>query len=72
MVGAVCGLCDGREGAVVGDCGAGYSERCCESCKGTGVWQCCDGGLGSRGDESVEEEQDAADVQQEEEVDPTV
>ena len=23
MVGAVCGLCDGREGAVVGDCGAG-------------------------------------------------
>ena len=34
-VGAVCGLCDGREGDVMGDCGAGYCERCCESNRGT-------------------------------------
>ena len=57
---AVCSLCDGREGEVTGNCKAGNCETCCQSSRGTGVWQCCDGGFGSSGDESSGEAPEAA------------
>jgi hypothetical protein len=64
---AVCSLCEGREGEVTGSCKAGNCENCCQSSRGTGVWQCCGG---PSGDESSEEAPEAAGAQQEVEVDP--
>ena len=48
----ICNICDEE---ATGDCKKGNCVSCCESSRGTGVFQCCDGGYGSSGEESAAE-----------------
>ena len=59
---AVCNLCDGE---VTGDCKGGNCESCCQSSRGTGLFQCCDGGYRSSGDASSAEAREAMEAPQE-------